>query len=348
MSLKEDDIFPGHVMLDCYDVCINVKSDAGNLSLSSNMLDFTFHEGIIPTPTGVFRTPFHRLAAMGYKAFSIDSHKDLSYESVFTFQEEMRPESAKVYQVSTDDSSRVLLVLDGSYAWLLELPFEERNLDNYSVCITAYCKYFKALCGVKTHADLAMAILDEFDRADAIDTFLKKIKGRKAFNVNDYRLTSTASELGKYIHDCAIKRGNVSLEFFMYWYHGVSRHLLAAGLPEANVIDFFKKHKIQLGYIKAHGNGLTPETYVKRCLEKPKKQEEYNEYAKPKVRVTKRMIAAFRKELEQEYRKIQENSYGIITEEYIQEQCYGVCDDYIIMALKRHESAADVVYWDML
>jgi hypothetical protein len=72
----------------------------------------------------------------------------------------------------------------------------------------------------------------------------------------------------------------------------------------------------------------------------------YDEYALPKVRVTKKMIAEFRKQLEQEYRKFLPND--VFDEKFIQDRCYGVDDDYIRNALERHQSAKDVVYWETL
>lgn len=348
MSLKDSDIFPGQIMLDGYYVSISVKSDKGDLSLCKSILEYTLMDGVIPTSIGCFHTPFHRLAAIGFKAFDMDSHDNLTTESVYTFQEDMRPASAKVYPIYRDDLVRDLLVLDGSRAWFLEMPAGEGNLDNYRVCVSGYNKYFKDLFGVETHVDLAMAFLDGYDRPSAMDSFLERIKGRKAFKVNDYRLTEASSELDRFIHQSAWKRGHVTQDFFMYWYQGVARHLLAAGLPEANVIDFFKKHRIQLGYIKVHGNGLTPETFVKRCLEKPREPVVYDEYAIPKVRVTKKMIASFRQELEQEYRKVREPDERIITEKFIQDRCYGVDDDYIADAIRHRQSPTDVVYWETL
>ena len=136
------------------------------------------------------------------------------------------------------------------------------------------------------------------------------------------------------------------MEEFLYWYEGVAVSLLKEGLPEANVIDLLKKHRIQVGYIKAHCNGLTPEKLAKRFLEKPKMSKVYDEYAKPKIRVTSKVISEFRKELESEYRKAQGPDDRIITEEYIQERCYGIHDDYIKDIISSRQSAADFVFWD--
>jgi hypothetical protein len=122
----------------------------------------------------------------------------------------------------------------------------------------------------------------------------------------------------------------------------VARHLLAAGLPEPNVIDLLRKHPIQVEFIKAHCCGLTPEGLAKRMLVKPSVCDS----AKPKVRVTRKMIATFRKELEQEYRKKLGSDDRPIVEEFIQYWSYGVPDDYIADCLRSRQSPADVVYWE--
>ena len=131
-------------------------------------------------------------------------------------------------------------------------------------------------------------------------------------------------------------------EEFLDWYYSVSKHLLAAGLPEANVIDLLKKHPIQVEFIKKYCNSLSPEGLAKRLLEKSLILDP----AKPKVRVTKKIIAAFRKELEQEYRKKLGSDDRPIVEEFIQNRSYGVSDDYIADCLRSRQSAAEVVYWE--
>jgi hypothetical protein len=132
----------------------------------------------------------------------------------------------------------------------------------------------------------------------------------------------------------------------MYWYQAVSKILLDSGLPESNVIDFLKKHPIQVGLIYAHGNGLTPEHLVKRLLEKPSTTRVFNEYANPKIRVTKKRIADYRKQLEEEYRKFLPNE--IFDEGFIQRECYGVPDEAIASYLRQQCPPADVAYYATL
>ena len=199
----------------------------------------------------------------------------------YLYQEEMRPESVKVHPITENEPYRDLLVLDCSRAWFLELPSTEKNLDNYTVCVSGFNKDFKSLVGVETHKELVDYFLKEYHRDDAMDAFLERIRGKKEFKVNDFRLDSSSTKLDRFIHQCAKKRYNVPLEYFMYWYRGVSKYLLAAGLPEDNVIDLLKKHPLQLGFFYAHGGwGHTPETLSKRLLEKPFAPQVYDEYAK--------------------------------------------------------------------
>ena len=274
-------------------------------------------------------------------------HEDMMFDPVYVYKEDMKEGSAKVYPISGDGTYRDLLVLDASRAWFLELLSSERNLDNYTVCVSGYNKDFKALFGVESHKELTETFSKEYCRIDAMDAFLKRIEGRKEFKVNDYRLTESSTELDRFIHRLAQKRYQVPQEYFMDWYQGVSSHLLAAGLPESNVIDLLKKHPLWIGYLYNHGGwGLRPETLAKRLLEKPATPKEYNEYAKPKIRVTKKKIAEYRKQLEEEFRKALPNE--IISEEFIQNECYGVSDEIIAQYIKENSQPADVVYYSTL
>ena len=72
MSLKNDDIFPDMMMLDGNDVTISVKTDAGNVSLDSNMLEDTLWDGIIPVADGEIQTPFSKLAAIAFNLLGIE------------------------------------------------------------------------------------------------------------------------------------------------------------------------------------------------------------------------------------------------------------------------------------
>ena len=78
MSIKNADIFPDKSMLDGNDVRITVRSDIGNLSLSSNLLDDTLLNGWLPTTKMNFHTPFAPLAALAYTAFGIDPYEECS------------------------------------------------------------------------------------------------------------------------------------------------------------------------------------------------------------------------------------------------------------------------------
>ena len=162
----------------------------------------------------------------------------------------------------------------------------------------------------------------------------------------DFRLTGSSSDLDKYIDECAGHRYNTSKEVFMYWYREVSKQLLAAGLPEANVIDLLRKHPIQVGYILAHGSCLTPEILAKRLLEKPSSTKVYDLYAMPKVRVTKKMIAEYRKQLEQEYRKFLPNE--VFDEQFIMHECYEVPDDDIADCLRQSVSPAEMAWYSTM
>ena len=164
--------------------------------------------------------------------------------------------------------------------------------------------------------------------------------------MTDNTFTYRYPALDSFIQECAQLRHYATREEYLDWYYGIAKHLLAAGLPEPNVIDLLKKHPIQVEFIKKYCNSLTPEGLAKRLLERPTMSKAYNECALPKVRVTKKMITAFRKELEQEYRKKLGSDDRPLAEEFIQDLSYGVSDDYIADCMRSRQSAAEVVFWE--
>jgi hypothetical protein len=158
--------------------------------------------------------------------------------------------------------------MDASRAWLLEMPHGERNLDNYVACITGYTKEFMALYGGQTHRELALNMHHVHWGDRSIDPYIEKVKGKEGFKVLDYRITDKSSSLDKYIKECADQRYQVSQEYFMKWYRGVAKELKASGMKEDEVLDFLKKHRIDVLLIRNHGGGLTPEIFAKRLLSK--------------------------------------------------------------------------------
>ena len=78
MSIKNDDIFPDNEMLDGPVASIQVRSDLGCLSIFSNMLERTLLDGWIPTTKMNFHTPFHRVAALAFKALDIDPYEGVT------------------------------------------------------------------------------------------------------------------------------------------------------------------------------------------------------------------------------------------------------------------------------
>lgn len=282
-----------------------------------------------------------------HKSPENDTESAVSYTRIqYVFGPDTDANSAKVWWITNGPYADFMLVMDASCAWILEMPFGEKNLDNYRACITGYTKDFMTLYGGQTHKELALNIHHVHWEADSFDSFIGKVKGHKGFKVLDFRISDDSSELDKYIKECADRRYNVSQEYFMYWYQAVSKLLLDSGLPESHVIDFLKKHPIQVGLIYTHGNGLTPEHLIKRLLEKPSTPAMLDEYAKPKIRVTKKKIAEYRKQLEGEYRKFLPNDY--FDEEFIQRECYGVSDETIAYYLRQQSPPADVAYYATL
>lgn len=71
MALNNEIIFPDVAMLDGYDVTISVKTETGNVSLDSNMLDNTLWDGIIAIEGGEIQTPFNKLATIAFNLLGI-------------------------------------------------------------------------------------------------------------------------------------------------------------------------------------------------------------------------------------------------------------------------------------
>ena len=65
MSLTEEELFPNMAMLDGRDIAISICRDNTKVSFSSNLLEDTLDNGLLPTTKGEFKTPFDRLAAIG-------------------------------------------------------------------------------------------------------------------------------------------------------------------------------------------------------------------------------------------------------------------------------------------
>lgn len=80
MSIKNDHIFPDMMMMDGNEVQIKVKSDIGNVSLDSNMLDDTLFNGFLPTSKGDFDTPIHELVTIACKKLGIELEGEIEDE----------------------------------------------------------------------------------------------------------------------------------------------------------------------------------------------------------------------------------------------------------------------------
>ena len=72
LALNNDNIFPDMMMLDGNDVRISVKTDAGIVSLDSNMLEDTLWDGFIPVGDGGIETPFDKLVAPAFEMLGIE------------------------------------------------------------------------------------------------------------------------------------------------------------------------------------------------------------------------------------------------------------------------------------
>ena len=76
LALNNDVIFPDMIMLDGNDVRITVRTDAGNVSLDSNMLEDTLWNGFIPVGDFGIQTPIDKLAAIAFHLLGIKPEEE--------------------------------------------------------------------------------------------------------------------------------------------------------------------------------------------------------------------------------------------------------------------------------
>ena len=76
LALNNDVIFPDMLMMDGNHVSISVRSDAGNVSLDSNMLEDTLWNGFIFVGDNGIQTPIDKLAAIAFNLLGIELEED--------------------------------------------------------------------------------------------------------------------------------------------------------------------------------------------------------------------------------------------------------------------------------
>jgi len=201
------------------------------------------------------------------RKYSQTDNSSVAKTDKFVYGPDMNPDTAKLWWIRDYPYDKVLLVMDSSRAKVIEIGFGEKNFDNYTVCISAYVKDFKALYGVKTNKELAIRMHNQFYDFDSIDVFIEKVKGLKDFKVLDYRLTESSTELDKYIHKCAMARYHtLSQEYVVEWHRGVILHLREASLTDDEILHRFKKDPIPVLMIKNHCCSATYEFVAKTYL----------------------------------------------------------------------------------
>ena len=119
-----------------------------------------------------------------------------------------------------------------------------------------------------------------------------------------------------------------------WWYERFIGYFLKAGIPEEGVAGIIRKHKIPVLWVKKACNisGYSPEGIAQNVLNHRHDSIEYDPLAKPRIRITKKKIADFRKRLEEELRRIWSDPKSL--EETIREECYDVSDEDISRMLQ--------------
>jgi hypothetical protein len=124
------------------------------------------------------------------------------------------------------------------------------------------------------------------------------------------------------------------------WYRRWAKCFLDAGIPDNDVVEIMKKNPVPLGIVRRYGfsTGLVPETVAHNIINHLHDPVEYDSLSRPRIRVTKKMIANFRVDLEKEMRRIwSPNDYSL--EDNIKEFCYQSTDEEIVSFIQRDVSA---------
>lgn len=123
------------------------------------------------------------------------------------------------------------------------------------------------------------------------------------------------------------------------WYERFIWYYLKAGIPEDGVAGLIRKHRIPVELVKRYGrtSGLIPETVAQNILNHRHAPQEYDSLAKPRIRVTRKMIAGFRRKLEEELRRIWTHPPSL--EETVREECNESKDEDIARMLSRGVTA---------
>lgn len=188
-------------------------------------------------------------------------------EEKYVFGPDTDADTAKLWWITNGHYADFTLVTDASRTWVLEMPFGEKNLDNYRACITANTKEFRALYGGEMQNELALNIHRAHWKADSFDSFIEKVKGMKEFKILDYRLADTSPELDKFIHGIVEKRYHtLSQEYVMNWYRGVAICLRKMGLSDDDILQRFKRKNIPVLWIKNHCSSSTYEDVARKYL----------------------------------------------------------------------------------
>lgn len=120
-----------------------------------------------------------------------------------------------------------------------------------------------------------------------------------------------------------------------WWYERFIWHYLKIGIPVDGVIGILRKHRIPVLLVKSAGDttSFTPEGIAQNVLNHRHDLKEYDELAKPKIRITQKTIADFRSNLEDEIKRLFNDPE--IREEVIREECFMQGDDKIAQMITR-------------
>ena len=123
-----------------------------------------------------------------------------------------------------------------------------------------------------------------------------------------------------------------------WWYQRFIKYYIEAGIPEKGIVGILEKHPVPQAMVKQYGatTGLVPEKVARNILEIRHEPMVNDSLATPKIRVTKKQIADYRRALETELRRIYKPVESL--EETVKRECYDATDEDIARKIRMRMS----------
>ena len=140
--------------------------------------------------------------------------------------------------------------------------------------------------------------------------------------------------LPKEVEEAYMEVYGISIHY-MDWYYRFISYFLKEGIPEEGVAGIIRKHYFHPAWVSRYGRceNNRPEGIARHVLLSRRRTIGYDSLAKPRIRVTSKVIRDFRERLEKELMRIW--TYPMVLEETIKEECYDPSDEEIAKMIRR-------------